>query len=128
MAIVSFPMPFPPITATFIPPSYGIADAFGNPVTTYDPLSKVEVLACYAPAETADEIEDGKPHGDVVELDLYLPKTFTNDVRGALVTLTTGDAVLDALTFKVDGAPVSYHRDATPGDYSWVVRVVEHLG
>lgn len=128
MPIVSFPMPFPTVTATFWPPTYGTADAYGNPTVTYDTTDKVETAACFAPAATTDEMEDGKPHGDVVELDLYLPKDFATDIRGALVTLATGDAVIDALTFRVDGSPVSYMRDATPGDYSWVVRVVEHVG
>lgn len=127
-AIVSFSMPFPTVVATFIPPTFGESDAFGNPIAVYDPANKVETECCYAPDDTSDEITDGRPHADELALRLYLPKTFSTDVRGAQVTLATGDPVLDALTFKVEGVPVSYHRDATPGDYSWFVKVVQTLG
>lgn len=128
MPIVSFPMPFPAVTATFYPPTYGVEDAFGNPAVSYDPQDKVETPACYAPSDTSDTIEDGRPHAAQVALTLYLPKSFSADIRGAKVELATGDAVIDALTFMVDGVPTSYYRDATPGDYSWAVRVVEYVG
>ena len=90
--------------------------------------NKVEKLCCYARDETNDEITDGRPYADELSLRLYLPKTFSTDIRGAHVTLATGDPIVDALTFKVEGVPVSYDRAATPGDHSWVVRVVEFLG
>lgn len=128
MAVVSFKMPFHAVDATFYPPTYGEPDAFGNPAQVFDEANKVETKACYAPVETADEITDGRPHADGITLDLYLPKTFATDIRGAKVVLATGDAVIDALDFMVEGVPVSYDRTATPGDYSWVVRVVENLG
>lgn len=128
MPVVSFAMPFHSVVATFVPPTFGEPDAYGNRVPVYDPANKVETRACYALDETTDEITDGRPHADELALRLYLPKTFSTDIRGAHVTLTTGDPVLDALTFKVEGVPISYDRDATPGDYSWFVRVVEFLG
>lgn len=128
MPAPSFPMPFPTVTATFYLPSYGSADAFGNPAASYDPQDKVETPACYAPSETSNEFMDGRPHAAEVSLMLYLPKSFSADIRGAKVELATGDAVIDALTFIVDGVPTSYHRDATPGDCSWAVRVVEYVG
>ena len=58
MPIVSFPMPFPTVAATFYPPTYGTEDAFGNPVVTYNQQDKVETQACYAPSDTSDTIED----------------------------------------------------------------------
>lgn len=128
MPVVSFPMPFHSVTATFVPPTFGTADAYGNRLPVYDPTNKVETPCCYALDDTNDAIVDGRPHADELSLRLYLPKTFSTDIRGAHVTLATGDPIVDALTFKVEGVPVSYDRAATPGDYSWFVRVVEFLG
>lgn len=128
MPAVSFAMPFHSVEATFIPPTLGEQDDYGNQPITYDAANKVVTQACYALDETSDEITDGRPHADVLTLRLFLPKTFTADIRGARVTLATGDSVIDALTFAVEGVPISYDRDATPGDYSWSVKAVEYLG
>lgn len=128
MPATSFPMPFPTVKATFYPPSYGVADDYGNPAVSFDPLDKVETLACYSPANTADEFADGRPHAAELSLTLYLPKSFSADIRGAKVELETGDPVIDALSFMVEGVPISYDRAATPGDYSWAVQVVEYVG
>lgn len=128
MALVSFPMPFPRVTATFTPPTFGSEDAFGNRLPIYDPADAIETECCYAPAGTNDAIENGRPYAAEVRLTLYLPKAFSADIRDAKVTLATSDPIVDSRTYKVAGSPMSYMREATPGDFSWVVQVVDFDG
>lgn len=123
-----FGMPFPRVIATFTPLAFGESDEFGNREAFYNDDAAQEVDALISPIRTSDEFEDGRPHATAMRFKLYLPKSCTFDIRGASVKLTTGDAVIDDKTYRVVGAPASQLRDATPGDLSWVVEVVEHLG
>ena len=128
MALISFRMPFPRVPITFIPPEYGEPDAFGNPTVSYSEENAVTVNGCYAIGDTADDIEDGRPHGDQVLVTVYLPKTFSADIRGATCTIGSSDPIVAAQTFRVLGVPMSHMHEATPGDMSTVVRLVEYVG
>lgn len=128
MALISFRMPFPRVPIIFVPPTYGEPDAFGNPVETYDEADAITVEGCYSIGDTSDDIEDGRPHGDELRLTLYLPKDFSADIRNAICRIGGSDALVSALTFKVEGVPLSYMREATPGDMSTVAKVVEYVG
>lgn len=59
----------------------------------------------------------------------YLPKTVSADLRDALIACyPPDDAILSGKVFKVIGEPHSYPRANTPGDYSWCLEGVTHLG
>lgn len=110
-------------------------DAYGNRTAAYADEPDWRGLCCYAPgrrtnqADTADDIEDGRPHGDTALLTVYLPKSFSHQLRGALVAVyPDDDQVVSGRRFAVVGSPYSYPRADTPGDYSWEVEAVEHLG
>lgn len=128
MALISFRMPFPRVPITFIPPTYGERDAFGNQVETYDEDNAITVDGCYAIGDTTDDIEEDRPHGERVLVTCYLPKTFNADIRNAICRIGGNDALVSAQKFKVQGIPLSYMRDAVPGDMSTVVRLVEYAG
>lgn len=88
----------------------------------------VTTSGSYAPKNPEGDIEEERPHGRVVRLRLYLPKTFSEDITNAKVTLQSGDALIDAGEYLVIGEPVSYMREATPGDMSWYVEVADFDG
>ena len=128
MALINFRMPFPRVPITFIPPTYGEPDAFGNREEVFNIEDAITVEGCYAIGDTSDDIEDGRPHGDQVLVTVYLPKTFSADIRGATCTIGSSDPIVAAQTFKGLGVPMSHMREATPGDMSTVVRLVEYVG
>lgn len=128
MALISFRMPFPRMPITFVPPTYGEPDAYGNPIETYNDADAITVEGCYTIGDTSDDMEDGRPHGDEVAVTVYLPKTFNANIRGALCRIASSDPLIAAQTFKVMGVPFSYMRDAVPGDMSTVARLVVHDG
>lgn len=108
-------------------------DAWGNALYGYAEEPDVETTCCYAPGErrpeTSDDIEQGRPTGATVRVAFFLPKTLDVDMRGArIAALPTDDAWMAGRTFDVEGAPTSYMRENTPGDYSWWVEGVTRLG
>lgn len=121
-------MPFPRVPITFYLPIESEPDAYGNVELSYSDENTAECEGSYAPRDPADDIEDGRPNGEIVKLRLYLPKTFDADIRGAKVKLASGDTQIDAGEYIVIGSPVSFMRDATPGDMSWFVEVADYVG
>ena len=128
MPLISFKMPFPRVPVTFWLPTFGEPDSYGNQVPTYDDGNTITALASYTISDTADDIEDDRPLGDVLRVTLYLPKDFSADLRSAKCKIGTTDPFLASLTFRVIGVPTSYMREAVPGDMSTVVRLVEYVG
>lgn len=126
--MLNYPMPFPRVPIIFYLPTETGPDAYGNVQLSYSDENTVTCEGCYAPRDPADDIEDGRPYGETVKLRLYLPKTFSSDIRNAKVKLQSGDALIDADEYIVIGDPVSYMRDATPGDMSWYVEVADYAG
>ena len=120
-------MPFPRVPITFLLPIYS-KDEYGNQVASYSESSTVTTMGSYAPKNPEEDIEEERPHGRIVRLRLYLPKTFDTDITDAKVTLQSGDSVIDAGEYQVIGEPVSYMRSATPGDMSWYVEVADFDG
>ena len=108
-------------------------DAYNNTRPEYGDEPDLETTCCYAPGrygpDTSDDIDEERPQGDRLEVTFFLPKSFEADLRGALVAVTAPESPwLSGRRFAVVGAPTSYMRDNTPGDYSWLVRGVEFLG
>lgn len=129
----SFRMPFKPVACSIWLPTWSAEDDYGNQVPTYGEAADIDTYCCYAPGtsapDTADDIEQGRPHGARVVVTFYLPKTVTGDLRGALIACyPADDQALSSVRFEVIGEPYSYPRDNTPGDYSWVVEAVRWLG
>lgn len=127
MPVPMLRMPFPRVPITFWLPIYS-KDEYGNQVASYSESSTVTTMGSYAPKNPEEDIEEERPHGRIVRLRLYLPKTFDADITGAKVTLESGDSVIDAGEYQVIGEPVSYMRAATPGDMSWYVEVADFDG
>lgn len=126
------PMPFRPVPCSIWLPHAG-EDAWGNEVVTFAEDPDIETTCCYAPGyrspETSDDIEEGRPEGATVRVTFFLPKTLDAALRGARIAASPpDDAWMAAHAFDVVGAPTSYMRQNTPGDYSWAVEGVTHLG
>ena len=131
--MLSFPMPFAAVPCSIWLAAEGTADAWNNKAIEYAAEPDIETTCVYAPGtskpNTADDIEDGRPRGAVATMTFFLPKTVDADLRGALIACyPADDAALSGRQFKVVGRPISYPRANTPGDYSWVVEGVTHLG
>ena len=108
-------------------------DSYGNTQVTYNEDPDVSTTCCYAPGtarpDTSDDIEQGRPHGVAATVTFYLPKTVDADLRAARIACyPPDDTALSGHVFDVVGEPYSYMRDNTPGDYSWCVEGVAHLG
>lgn len=126
-------MPFRAVPCRIWLPMWGPEDEFGNSRPEYLLEPDIETTCVYAPGDarpdTSDDIEDGRPYGAVMRLTFFLPKTLDADLRQALIACAPADdETLASKVFKVVGAPTSYPRANTPGDYSWRVEGVEHLG
>lgn len=128
MSFPSFRMPFPRVLITFWLPEYGAPDSFGNTNPTFSDDNTVEVYGSYVPGDTDNDIEQGRPHGDEVLFTVYLPKDFSTDVRGARCKIDAPEQWISDMNFIVRGVPSSYMRDATPGNMSTVVKLVEYVG
>ena len=129
------PMPFRPVPCAIWQPTYE-TDAWGNEVATYPEDPSITTLCCYAPggggnsrASNQDDIEQGRPYGEVLRMTFFLRKDFDADLRGArIAALAPDDPRVAGRVFSVEGAPMSYMRSNTPGDYSWQVEGVAYLG
>lgn len=126
-------MPFKSVPCSIWLPQWGAEDDYGNRNPTYGTEPDIETRCCYAPGDrtqdTDDDIEDGRPYGDVLVVDFFLPKEVDADLRQAIIAChPANDSLMNGRTFRVVGQPLSYSRENTPGDYSWRVRGVEHLG
>lgn len=126
-------MPFRPCPCSIWLATESEPDEWNNTQTAYSDDPDITTTCVYTPGtsapSTSDDIEDGRPHGDVVAMTFYLPKTLDADLREALIAChPTDDAYLSGQRFKVVGNPYSYPRANTPGDYSWVVDGVTYLG
>lgn len=126
-------MPFPRVQCQIWLPHDGGRDAYGNEVVTWSEEPDVVTECSYAPgyryADTDDDVEDWRPHGDVETMTFFMPKSLDAGLRGALVrALPPDDRHVAARRYMVVGDPHSYMRDATPGDMSWAVRAVRFDG
>ena len=127
-------MPFGTVPCKVWVPIESEEDAYGNRTPVYAEEPDWEGGCCYSPSrtrymQTDDDIGDGRPHGASMTLTVYLPKSLDIEMRGArLAVLPPDDAYLSGRLFDVVGVPVSYHRASTPGDFSWQVEAVEHVG
>lgn len=133
--MLSFRMPFASVPCGIWYANDGQPDAYGNSNITYNEKPDVETRCVYAPGtsmpDTADDVEDGRPHGDSATMTFYLPKDFqpTANLRDALIACyPTSDTLLSGRQWRVVGDPVSYQRENVPGDYSWVIKGVAWLG
>lgn len=130
--MLSRAMPFRAVPCLVWLPTY-VEDAYGNQRATYGEEPDVVTECCYAPGrstpDTSDDIEEDRPHGATVTVTFFLPKSLQADLRGARIACTPpDDPAMAAQAFDVVGTPYSYHRANTPGDYSWCVEGVAHLG
>lgn len=126
-------MPFRPVPCRIWLPHATEEDAWGNVAYEYHEQADIETACCYAPGErrpeTSDDIEQGRPTGVTVRVAFFLPKSLDADLRGArIAAYPTDDTWMSGRAFDVEGAPSSYMRENTPGDYSWWVEGVTHLG
>ena len=121
-------MPFPRVPITFYLPTYGTSDDFGNSNPTYSDTNTVTAYGCYVPGDTDNDIEQGRPHGEEVLFTVYLSGAFATDLRGAKCKISAEDTWISSMEFVVLGVPSSYMRDATPGDMTTVVKLVEYVG
>ena len=129
----SFPNPFESVPCKIWLPTQEEPDEWGNRADAYAEEADIETKCCYAPGyarpETVDDIEDGRPHGARATMLFFLPKTVDADLRDALIACyPPDDAHLSGKKFEVVGDPFSYPRASTPGEYSWCVEAVTHLG
>lgn len=133
-ATPSFPMPFATVPCSVWLPVQSAEDAYGNVNHTYASWPDWTGRCVYSPSrtryeQTANDFEEGRPHGSRVTLTVYLPKSFSLPLRGAqLAVYPPDDRHLYGKRFDVDGEPYSYMRANTPGDYSWQVEAVAHDG
>lgn len=131
--MLSFRMPFAAVPCHIWLASPGERDAYGNQPTEYAVEPDVVTRCVYAPGtskpDTADDIEDGRPHADEATMTFFLPKSVDADLREALIScFPAGDATLSGRRFVVVGEPYSYQRESVPGDYSWRVEAVRFDG
>lgn len=122
-------MPFASAPCHVWLPKYGEPDAYNDVTPTYGETPDIVTTCCYAPGssrpDTSDDLEQGRPEGVTLRMTFFLPKTLDADLRGARIACPQAAG---GLAFDVDGAPTSYMRENTPGDYSWAVEGVAHLG
>ena len=126
-------MPWPTVPCWIWLPRRGERDSHGTSRPTYSDQPDIETTCCYAPGtsepRTSDDIGEERPTGDVEHMLFYLPKSLVADLRGARIAVgPADDPDLAQATYDVVGVPRSYQRSATPGDYSWCVEGVRHLG
>lgn len=126
-------MPFRAVPCKIWLPTQGEEDAWNNKADVYADEADIETVCVYTPGtmrpDTANDIEDGRPHGTRVAMTFYLPKSVDADLRDALIAcFPPDDAQLYGKKFEVIGNPYSYSRANTPGDYSWCVEAVTYLG
>ena len=131
--MLSFPMPFATVPCKIWLAHEGDQDEWGNVPILYNSVADIETVCAYAPGtqrpETSNDIEDARPYGAVLSMTFYLPKSVVADMRAARIACyPTDDAALSGTLFDVVGEPYSYQRANTPGDFSWVVEGVRHLG
>lgn len=131
--MLSFPMPFRSVPCAIWLAHEGEPDEWYNAPVTYATDPDIVTECVYTPGtskpETADDIEDGRPHGARVGMTFYLPKTVDADLRDAVIACyPPDDQALHSKKFLVVGEPYSYPRMNVPGDYSWCVEGVAYLG
>ena len=99
----------------------GSEDEGGNVVIAFsDPVSVDDVLV--APGPCADITDSERPNGAKIRWTCYLPKSFTDDLRGAQVSVRGGDW-LDVI-----GIPGAYPESLTPGSWNRVAEIGEVVG
>lgn len=130
----SFPMPFASVPCSIWLAHVGTTpDDYGNYPVTYSVEPDIVTTCAYAPGtsmpNTSPDIQDERPHGVEDVMTFFLPKNVDADLRGAIIAAhPASDVTVSAKRFIVRGAPYSYMRENTPGDYSWAVQGVEYLG
>lgn len=126
-------MPFRVVPCKIWLPIYGQADEWGNSNPSYAVEADIDTVCCYSPgtqrADTDDDIEQDRPYGAVASMTFYLPKIVDTDLRGARIACyPKDDTMLSGKLWDVVGEPFSYSRANTPGDYSWAIEGVRHIG
>jgi len=122
-------MPFSRVPCQIWLAHEGEPDAYNNRNVYYTDEPDHVTECCYYQEQTADGIEDGRPHADEARLRVFLPKTLVADLRGArLKVVAPDDAAISGHVFSVVGSPESTMRANTPGDMSWDVRAVRFDG
>lgn len=129
----NYPMPFRAVPCSIWLAQDGGTDAYNNQVIEYNTDPDITTVCVYTPGtskpSTSDDIEESRPYGDTATVTFYLPKSVSADLRNARIACyPTSDTALSGRLFDVVGNPYSYQRENTPGDYSWVVEGIEHLG
>ena len=99
----------------------GSEDEGGNIVTSFsDPAPVDDVLV--APGPCADITDSERPNGAKIQWTCYLPKAFTDDLRGAQVSVRGGDWL------DVVGVPGAYPDALTPGDWNRIAEIGTVVG
>lgn len=86
-------------------------NVYGSDGAEYEPVEVNNVLV--APTATTDIEGNQRLAGDSTTLSFYLPKEFTESLRGALIEL-------DGRRYEIQGDPVPYPSDLTPGEWDRV--------
>lgn len=126
-------MPFKSVPCSIWLAHLGPKDAYGNASVEYEAEPDLATRCCYAPGtsrpDTTDDMEDGRPYGDVATMTFFLPKEVDADLRQARIACyPASDASMYGKLFAVVGEPYSYQRENTPGDYSWRIEAVRADG
>lgn len=132
--LANYRMPFKAVPCSiWLAHKSDTADAYGNYPVSYGEHPDVETTCVYAPGNsmpnTASDVEGDRPHGTRDFMTFFLPKTLDADLKGAIIAAyPEDDDVVRGKRYIVQGAPTSYMRANTPGDYSWAVVGAEYLG
>lgn len=89
-------------------------DALNNPTTSWG-LEAVVPNVLVAPADSADVENSIRNGGDLVVWALHFPKTYSGSLRGRRLKIR-------GKLYKVEGDPVAYQRELTPGSWDRPVR------
>ena len=106
-------------TVTVRIPGTGEADPFGGTTTTWTETTISDVLV--QPGTSADLSDSNRPDGMTVDMTLHFPKTFTQDMRGAVV-------VVRGHAYTVVGDPQPYTVADCPTKWNFPVGVTRSDG
>lgn len=92
---------------------WGARDDFGNDIESYAAPIAVDNVAIQP--GRCEDLDTARPEGVLVALTLHFPKTWTQSLRGARVTITGRWAG----TYSVIGDPVPYDEQNCPPLVPW---------
>lgn len=90
-------------------------DRYHDPVWSYEPVDIQDVIVAPGPTK---ELEAERPEGARVVYTLHFPKTFSEDLTGARVSLRGEDP------YEIVGTPRRYTSENTPGRHWLAAEVV----